>query len=385
MLKLPQYICDILDKIESAGFEAYCVGGCVRDMLLGAAPHDYDIATNAPVDALMRLFERTVPTGIKHGTVTVVTEAAVEVTHYRIDGDYSDGRHPNKVELTDDFALDLSRRDFTVNAMGYHPKRGTVDLFGGKEDLTARTIRAVGDPERRFSEDALRILRAVRFASTLGFEIEADTLLAAKRLSGKLTCVSAERIFSEIIRALGGKRPSLLAEIINSGGLAHIGLHEGDLAPLDKMDCSAAVRLAALLHLCGGTTDTLTALKCDNKTKNTVAAALLQFTAPLPCTDAELKWLLHRCGGDSADILAAQGALQGKAIRQPLAQLSSIIARGDPYRTDMLAVGGDDLLTLGISGKSIGQTLTYLLNKVIEQPQLNTAEQLIRLARQFTK
>lgn len=386
MLKLPQYICDILNKIEAAGFEAYCVGGCVRDMLLGKEPHDYDVATNAPIDALERLFERTVPTGIKHGTVTVVTDvAAVEVTHYRIDGDYSDGRRPNSVELTDDFTLDLSRRDFTINAMGYHPMRGLVDIFGGKEDLAARVIRAVGDANCRFDEDALRILRAVRFASTLGFDIEPATLRAAKALSNKLTCVSAERICNEIMRTLGGKRPSLLGNIIGSGGLAHIGLVGGDLSPLDKMDCSPAVRLAALLHLCGGNTDTCAALKCDNKTRATVAAALTEFASPLSRTDADLRRLLQRCGNDAADILAAQGVLMGEDAALLLERLDTIISRGHPYRTDMMAVGGQDMLALGICGTDIGRTLAYLLEQVIEQPQLNTAEQLIALAKQFTK
>lgn len=386
MLNLPQYICKILYTIEAAGYEAYCVGGCVRDMLLGSVPHDYDVATNAPVERLSELFERTVPTGLKHGTVTVVTdEAAVEVTHYRIDGDYSDGRRPNSVEFTDDFTLDLSRRDFTVNAMGYHPTRGLVDVFGGKEDLAAHTIRAVGDPDCRFSEDALRILRAIRFASTLGFDIEPATLQAAKRLAGRLTCVSVERICSEVMRTLGGRRPALLAEVINSGGLKHLGLVGGDLKPLDRMDCSPAVRLAALLKLCGGNADTCTALKCDNKTRATAAAALKQFAAPLPRTDAELRRLLQQCESDAADILTAQGALMDADVAPQLRQLDAIIARVDPYRTDMLAVGGQDMLALGIRGTEIGRTLLHLLDMVIEQPQLNTVEQLTALARQFTK
>ncbi|MBQ2421235.1 MAG: hypothetical protein II284_07560 [Clostridia bacterium] len=181
---VPAFVGEVIDKIEQNGYEAWLVGGCVRDTLMGETPKDYDLASSAPCEEICRIFERVIETGIKHGTVTVMIDnSPIEVTRYRIDGEYADHRRPDKVEFTPDFKADLSRRDFTVNAIGYSPKRGIIDPFGGEADIKAKILRTVGDPEKRFDEDALRIMRAVRFASTLGFKIEENTLASAKKLS----------------------------------------------------------------------------------------------------------------------------------------------------------------------------------------------------------
>ncbi|MBQ5716931.1 MAG: hypothetical protein IIV63_04070, partial [Clostridia bacterium] len=222
---IPPYVAAVISKIEENGFEAWLVGGCVRDMLSGITPHDYDIASNAPCEAISSMFDRVIETGIKHGTVTVISDGQpIEVTRYRIDGDYADHRRPDSVNFTREFKDDLARRDFTVNAIGYNESRGIFDCFGGKEDIERKILRTVGDAERRFDEDALRILRAIRFGSTLGYTIESDTLAAIKKLAKTLHNVSAERIYSEVKKALVGRTPSLIEIIIKNGGFEHIGI-----------------------------------------------------------------------------------------------------------------------------------------------------------------
>ena len=186
-IKIPADATQIIERLEKAGFEAYVVGGCVRDSLLGKTPHDWDITTSALPEQVKSLFSHTVDTGLKHGTVTVlIGKEGFEVTTYRIDGEYDDGRHPNQVQFTLSLEEDLKRRDFTINAMAYNPTRGLVDLFGGISDLEERIIRCVGDPIARFSEDALRMMRAVRFAAQLDFEIEANTKQAVKEAVNNL-------------------------------------------------------------------------------------------------------------------------------------------------------------------------------------------------------
>lgn len=205
-ISMPNGAKTIIDKLYADGYEAFIVGGCVRDALLGKAANDFDITTCAMPEAVKEIFEKTVDTGIQHGTVSVILDDGVyEVTTYRIDGDYADNRHPVSVSFTGNIVDDLARRDFTVNAMAYNGRVGLVDEFGGVSDLERGIIRAVGDPYKRFSEDALRILRAVRFASVLGFTIDAQTKEAASVLCKNLSSVSAERIFVEWKKLLGGK------------------------------------------------------------------------------------------------------------------------------------------------------------------------------------
>ena len=217
-MHLPEKVVKIIERLEDAGFEAYAVGGCVRDFLMGREPKDYDITTNALPKEIKQIFRRTIDTGIAHGTVTVMMgKDSFEVTTYRIDGKYSDGRHPDSVEFTLSLEEDLKRRDFTINAMAYNPKTGLVDLMGGREDLKNRIIRTAGDPYRRFGEDALRILRAFRFSAQLDFSIDKDTLTAASDLKDKLSVISAERIMDELTKLLVSPHPEGLLSLYEAG------------------------------------------------------------------------------------------------------------------------------------------------------------------------
>ncbi|MBQ5360668.1 MAG: CCA tRNA nucleotidyltransferase, partial [Lachnospiraceae bacterium] len=209
-IHIPENASRIIDVIQQAGYEAYVVGGCVRDSVMGRKPNDWDITTSALPTDVKALFKRTVDTGLKHGTVTVLMGGeSFEVTTYRIDGEYGDGRHPDQVTFTASLEEDLKRRDFTINAMAYNYTAGLVDLFDGREDLRRKCIRAVGDPEKRFSEDALRILRAVRFAAQFGFGIEPETAGAIRELAPTLQKVSAERIRDELNKLLVSDHPEL--------------------------------------------------------------------------------------------------------------------------------------------------------------------------------
>ena len=210
-MNIPEPARKIIDRLNEHGYEAYVVGGCVRDMILKREPGDWDITTSALPEQVKALFRRTVDTGIQHGTVTVMIEKeGFEVTTYRVDGEYHDGRHPEKVTFTRSLEEDLKRRDFTINAMAYHPEHGLVDLFGGMEDIDKKIIRCVGNPVERFTEDALRMLRAVRFSAQLGFEVEENTKAALSRMSGNLEHVSAERIQTELVKLLVSTHPDYL-------------------------------------------------------------------------------------------------------------------------------------------------------------------------------
>ena len=243
-IEMPENLNKLLDRLESAGYEAYAVGGCVRDSLLGRKPLDWDVATNARPEQVKELFRHTVDTGLKHGTVTVLMDKgdgskgdssaktkpqweSYEVTTFRKDGDYSDGRHPDSVEYAEDLKEDLLRRDFTINAMAYNRKHGLVDCYHGQEDLKAGVIRAVGEPIERFREDALRMLRAIRFASQLGFSIEHKTREAIKTLSDRLSMVSQERIQTELCKTLRGRHPEALRDAWELG-LTSVFLPEFD-------------------------------------------------------------------------------------------------------------------------------------------------------------
>ena len=211
IIHVPADAARIIDRLEQAGYEAYVVGGCVRDSVLGREPEDWDITTSASPEQVKAIFPRTIDTGIEHGTVTVMDHhVGYEVTTYRVDGEYRDGRHPSSVTFTRSLKEDLLRRDFTINAMAYNPKSGLVDLYDGMGDLARGCIRCVGVPKERFSEDALRILRALRFASQLGFSIEEETLCAMKELAPRLEAVSAERVRVELVKLLGGKCPEMM-------------------------------------------------------------------------------------------------------------------------------------------------------------------------------
>lgn len=268
VIRLPEQVKRIIAKLEAAGYEAYAVGGCVRDSILGRTPEDWDITTSAVPWQVKKLFRRTVDTGIAHGTVTVLLDGeGFEVTTYRIDGEYTDSRHPKEVSFTSNLKEDLRRRDFTINAMAYNERDGLVDVFGGRRDLEAGIVRCVGDPEERFGEDALRILRAVRFSAQLGFDIEPGTARAAQELAENLSRISAERIRTELVKLLVSPHPEVLRRAYELGMTAvflpefdelmrtpqnnphhcyNVGEHT--LKALEYVEADRVLRLAVLFH-----------------------------------------------------------------------------------------------------------------------------------------
>ena len=217
-IQLPVKVDNIIKTLEAAGYEAFAVGGCIRDSVLGRTPQDWDITTSAKPQDVKRLFSHTIDTGIQHGTVTVMLEhEGFEVTTYRIDGEYEDARHPKEVTYTVNLLEDLKRRDFTINAMAYNESRGLVDAFDGMGDLQKKVIRCVGNPKERFTEDALRMLRALRFAAQLGFEVEEQTFAAIRELAQTIEKISAERIQTELVKLLTSDHPELIREVYTSG------------------------------------------------------------------------------------------------------------------------------------------------------------------------
>ncbi len=380
---IPPSVAAVIAKIEENGFEAWLVGGCVRDMLRGVEPHDYDIASSAPCKAICGMFDRVIETGLKHGTVTVISEnQPIEVTRYRIDGTYADHRRPDSVEFTADFREDLSRRDFTVNAIGYSVTRGLFDPFNGKDDIENGLLRTVGNPEKRFDEDALRIMRAVRFASTLGYKIEENTLKSVKELAPALKNVSAERIFSELKKTLCGDIPSLCEILINNGGLEHIGLHScDDLSPIDRIDNSLNARLAALITLCNADKkEVMCRLKSDKVTRTAVWRLCDLLKPDIPTDRVSLKKYMSRVSvSDLTALLSAISCLFGVNTDKAKNELADIIERKEPYRIADLRIDGKVLGELNIFGKEVGDTLAFLLDRVIENPSLNTVDELKKL------
>lgn len=416
--KLPQAVIYILNTLENAGYEAYCVGGCVRDLLRGKPPADYDIATKAPVEEIMRIFPQTVPTGIQHGTVTVLIDhRPFEVTRYRVDGEYHDHRRPDSVAFTNSFTEDLSRRDFTVNAMGYSPLHGLCDPFGGRDDINAGILRAVGDPEKRFSEDALRILRAVRFSSVLDFEIEPKTFAAALRAAPFLNDISAERVTVELLKTLGGKRPSALWPILKNGGFSSRGINNDGILPPDVpksdslancakkaefplteaqdggaltlLDClpnDRLLRMAVLLYLTkSNPDDCLKALRFSNSDAQRVTAYHEVF-----CEDnLTLPQMKSLCAvfGYEGMLLAAEGfgILKSRETKELQREMKAAQKRGDPYTVKMLAIDGNRLKDLGFFGAQIGEIQKVLLHEVLSNPSLNREDALLKIAKGFLK
>lgn len=381
---LPDFVKSVIFTIESAGFEAYAVGGAVRDLLLGRTPYDYDIASSAPPEEIHRIFPHVADTGLRFGTVTVVWEGhALEVTRYRTESGYRDARHPDEIVPASEITEDLSRRDFTVNAMACHPGRGLLDPFGGREDLARRCIRAVGDPAVRFQEDALRILRAFRFCSQLDFTMEEYTRKAALSLCSTLARVSAERVAAEIEKALLGHRPQLLSELLATGGLLPFGLPEAkqSLSFFSLLPEDAAIRLAALCFACGVPADeTCRALKRSNVRRQNTKALLASWQSPLPQSRAEIKRRLASLRPELwAPSLLARGALTGENTAPFAALAEDILRNKEPYRIRDLSLSGDDLREHGISGRKTGRVLAALLDRVIDDPSLNRREPLLAL------
>lgn len=433
MFVLPPQVEFALNKLHSAGYEAFIVGGCVRDILRGETPSDYDITTSAEPEQTKAVFkgERIIETGLKHGTVTLLKEdTPLEITTYRIDGDYADNRRPNSVTFTKSLKEDLARRDFTVNAFAYSPQTGIVDAFGGEDDLKNGIIRSVGDADRRFNEDALRIMRALRFSSVLGFTIEAETKKSILKNKSLLKNISAERIATELIKLLCGKNAKqiileyfevlevILPEISGMKGFDqktpyHIyNLLEHTAVALQNTPPVPSLRLAALLHDIGkveaffiddnGTGHfyghpkisfekskvALKRLKLDNATTDLVLTLVKYHDTQIEPTEKSVKKALNKFTPDlffklmeikKADTLAQNP----KHCRIPQIEkletiAKEIISKGDCFSLKDLAVNGNDLINIGIpAGKKLGEALELLLEAVINEEVENEKNALL--------
>ena len=436
---LPIPVLRALSVLEAYGYEGYTVGGCVRDSLLGRAPNDWDITTNATPDEMKACFKdfRVIETGIRHGTLTVIVDGMqLEITTYRNDGEYLDNRHPVQVTFSEHIEDDLSRRDFTVNAMAYHPTKGLVDLFGGREDLQNRVVRAVGDAKTRFCEDGLRILRAIRFASVLDFDIAEDTAKAVHECRNLLSGIAAERIREEFCKLICGKGAvRILREYIDVVAIflpelsRCVGFEQNTkyhcydvfehtlqaLALCENTDL--VTRLGILLHdigkpLCytedekGGhfkghapagveiTKEVLARLRFDNETVRRMALLVEWHDISLSAEKKRVKRLMQKLS--DADILRllevkrCDRLAHAKNYREIPPELALIPSVIDEIRAEdaclslrTLAVGGDDLMELGIpKGKQIGEMLHALLEEVIEERLPNEKNALLQAAKE---
>lgn len=436
-IQLPEKVNRIITTLQKHGFEAYAVGGCVRDSFLGRVPGDWDITTSAAPEETKSLFARTFDTGIEHGTITVLLNGeGFEVTTYRIDGKYEDNRHPSKVQFTRSLSEDLLRRDFTINAMAYNEQDGLVDLFHGMEDLKKGVIRCVGNAEARFSEDALRILRAIRFSAQLGFEIEKETRQAIRKLAPNLSYISAERIQTELVKLLVSDHPDYLRTAWETG-LTREFLPEFDacmeteqntphhcytvgehiLKSLTEIENDRLLRITMLLHdiakpvvkktdengrdhfkthgpagekLAG---KILRRLKFDNATiRNTCRLIRYHDLRPTPAAE-DVRRSMNLIGEDlfplylkvqKADLLAQSTYRR----EEKLARLGGvteiyqgILERGECTSLKTLAVSGKDLINAGHpAGPELGDLLERLLDCVLKDPSLNTKEKLLETA-----
>ncbi len=393
-IRIPRSVSAVMDALSTGGYSAYLVGGCVRDPLLGRVPHDYDVATDARPDEMKTVFRdfRTVDTGVRHGTLTVLSEGEpVEVTAFRVDGDYSDGRHPDSVSFTSSLEDDLRRRDFTVNAMAYSPATGIIDLFSGREHLAARKIVCVGEPDERFGEDGLRVLRALRFASTLDFTVEDRTADAVRRLFYLLDRVSAERIWQELSKLLTGPGAGRIIKEF-APVVAHVtGVPEDAAlrtAELIGQTGPDPLTRLSLLFIRGGSSpeqagEKMAKLKTSRAERDAVKGACRAAAEPLPDGAPAMRRLLGSAGpetvGRAAEIREALGDPSAKAAS---ALADEIIRRGDPTRVSDLAVrGGEIIKETGADGREVGAILEKLLFLVTEEKVKNDRAALIAAAR----
>lgn len=442
VIQIPEKVNRIIGTLAAAGHEAYAVGGCVRDALLGRKPADWDITTSASPMEVKMLFPRTIDTGIHHGTVTVmIGRDGFEVTTYRVDGEYEDCRHPKEVQFTKSLIEDLKRRDFTINAMAYNEEHGLVDEFDGVGDLRRGIIRCVGNAGERFTEDALRMLRAVRFSAQLDFTLEEHTKAAIGELCGRLHKVSAERIQAELVKLLVSSHPEKIRDAWETG-ITRIILPEFDacmacgqdnphhiysvgehtIHALQEIDADKVLRLTVLLHDFGKpavkTTDErgtdhfhshqavsqdlaeaiLKRLKFDNDTIRQVKKLTYYHDYHPALTCAGVRKAMHRIGEElfplylkvqRADILAQNPVTQERKLAD-LAEMErlykKVLKEQSCFTLKQLAVTGHDLMDAGIpAGPELGNILNHLLEAVIEDPQKNERERLIEQALEFYK
>jgi len=427
-ITLPQEVQHILYTLHKQHYQTFIVGGCVRDSFRGKAPMDWDITTAAPPEVVMASFPKTIPTGIKHGTVTVVLPGGhYEVTTFRVDGKYENHRSPQDIIFTQDVTEDLARRDFTMNAIAYHPELGVIDPFGGRADIEKGLIRCVGDPMVRFDEDALRMLRAVRFSAQTGFSIHEDILSAMQRLSGLLTSISSERVRDELLKTLLSDRPENIIHLQTTGILAvilpelsrcfsveqnikyhiyDVGRHSIEV--MRHTPKTSVLRLSGLLHDIGKpdkkTTDedgvdhfkghdvrsteladeALTRLRIDNKTKDDVLRLIRHHDRRIEASKKSVRRLAASVGPDLfTSLIGLQRAdTHGQnpdLLHERLAHYDAIeklweeiTADADALSISDLAIRGGDLLELGYQGKEIGKLLSAALDYILDHPEKNS-------------
>lgn len=397
-IELPKDVRHIINVLMENGYEAYAVGGCVRDSILGRTPGDWDITTSALPMQVKALFRRTIDTGIQHGTVTVMLgKNGYEVTTYRIDGKYEDSRHPKSVEFTFNLVEDLKRRDFTINAMAYNDEHGIVDAFDGMGDLKRRIIRCVGKAHDRFDEDALRILRAVRFSAQLGFDIEDDTAKAARELAPTLVKISRERIHTELNKLLLSDNPDYFSVVYDLGVMKIIipELENIDAHKLDKIKhfikkTSAVLpeRYAALLSCVDADTAgrILKGLKLDNATILMAAKLVKYYNMNPVVSEAAVRHYINEVGeNDALRIVDFNISICGSELIKGYTDMKKICVmvkeRGDCTELRNLKISGRDLMEAGFpAGKQLGEILQKLLCEVLDNPKFNEYNYLLKRA-----
>ena len=385
----PQYVDEIIKRFEREGEKAYIVGGSLRDILIGSLPHDYDIATSALPHRTASLFsdKKVIETGIKHGTVTVVWDGEpVEITTFRIDGSYTDSRHPDTVSFTSEIVADLARRDFTVNAMAYSDRDGLIDPFGGREDIEKKLLRAVREPTLRFREDALRIMRAFRFSAQLGFEIEENTLEGIRKTSEGLSNIARERMGSEFIKLITCPLPERPLRLMISTGVMRYVL--GEYVPSERIlsgiahsPHDAVSRLGFILSEADieRAREILLSLRCSSK-QITGAMAVIRGSKECVSLPADARRLISVTG-----IYAPSAARVSEILGNSPAGAFDMTVRqaNTPCSLKELGINGKSLAEMGVRGKRIGEILDALLEMVIEDPNKNDSEILAAAAREM--
>ena len=436
-IDMPEDVKFIINTLMNNGYESNIVGGCVRDSIMQRNPKDWDITTKANPEEVMKLFDKVVLTGLKHGTVTVmINKEGYEVTTYRADGEYEDNRHPKEVKFVSSLKEDLARRDFTINAMAYNEKDGLIDYFGGMEDLSNEIIKTVGEPKKRFNEDALRMLRAIRFSAQLNFKIDENVLNAIKELKDNIKNISKERIREELNKILlsNPKKIDILrkceileyiipgiSKIYNfnqNNDYHNFDLYNHTLVATDAIESRIHLRLAMMLHDFGKietkitdengishyyahakesvkiATKILKDLKYDNETINKVLT-LIQYHDCTLKSKLSVKRMLNKIEEElfrdlikvqRADILSQNPVYAEERLLNLVSiesKLDLILSQNECFNLKDLRINGGDLIDIGFKkGKEIGETLKYLLELVIQNPKLNEKEELIKLAKE---
>lgn len=397
-MRIPKSIQTVLNILNKKGFEGYLVGGCVRDTLMGIEPHDYDLTTDALPEEMLSVFSdmKIIETGIKHGTVTVVSDGEnVEITTYRIDGAYNDNRHPESVSYTRNLGEDLSRRDFTSNAIAYSPDSGYVDVFGGIEDINAKLIRCVGDADKRFNEDGLRIIRALRFSSVLGFSIEDATSESIHRNKDLLRNISSERIYSELKKLLSGKNAyKVMKEYYDVfcvvfplfAGFKDLYFDNISGLPISADDAV----LSFSVFLFGMDNDTagecLKSLKPDKYLYNNTLRLLDYASRDIMTDEISVRYVMHDLDSDNIRRLCVLKELFCKSFDRDKfeKEYNKQLALGACVRLKELKLTGADLMNIGMeSGPRIGDMMQRLLIAVIENKCKNDKDELIAFAKRF--